>query len=162
MEYTSKEFYEYISKQLNDPIVEWKVCRVSWQEFPIYQSDLEFYDKVSPSFEVDEEYVKEFLKNNDDIKNSFKYEWWKLKVKLQSPTLCPEERYRRRLSFSNLCNLYKRKDSGSWKWVISIYSPDKSYIVYDYNFWNTYSWPVVEKDANWDFSENYQYLIDLT
>jgi hypothetical protein len=54
MEYTSKEVYEYVSKKTNDPIVEWKKCRISGQDFPIYQSDLEFYGKVSPTFEVDE------------------------------------------------------------------------------------------------------------
>ncbi len=162
MEYTSKEVYEYISKQLNDRIVEWKKCRLSWQEFPIYQSDLNFYDKVSPTFEVSDSYAKEFLDKNGDVKDSFEYKDGKLKAKLPTPTLCPEERYRRRLSFSNLCNLYKRRDSGSWKWVISIYSPDKPYIVYDYNFWNTYSWPVVERDVNGDFNENYQYLIENT
>ena len=61
MEYTSKEVYEYISKQLNDRIVEWKKCRLSWQEFPIYQSDLDFYDKVSPTFEVSQTFVDDFL-----------------------------------------------------------------------------------------------------
>ena len=46
MEYTSKEVYEYISKQTNDPIVERKTCAVSGTLFPIYKSDLEFYEKV--------------------------------------------------------------------------------------------------------------------
>ena len=46
MEYTSKEVYEYISKQTNDPIVERKTCAVSGVLFPIYKSDLEFYEKV--------------------------------------------------------------------------------------------------------------------
>ena len=50
MEYTSKEVYEYVSKKANDPIAERKKCRKSGQEFPIYQSDLNFYDKISPKF----------------------------------------------------------------------------------------------------------------
>ncbi len=29
MEYTSKEVYEFVSKQTNDPIVERRICRVS-------------------------------------------------------------------------------------------------------------------------------------
>lgn len=50
MNYTSKEVYEFISKETNDPIVEWKTCAVSGVDFAIYQSDLEFYKKVSPVF----------------------------------------------------------------------------------------------------------------
>lgn len=50
MYYTSKEVYEFISKQTNDPIVEWKTCAISGQPFAIYQSDLDFYAKISPTF----------------------------------------------------------------------------------------------------------------
>ena len=71
MEYTSKEVYEYVSKKSNDPIVERKKCRLSWQEFPIYQSDLDFYDKISPTFEVSEEYAKEFLEKNKGKTSGF-------------------------------------------------------------------------------------------
>jgi len=46
MHYTSKEVYEYISTQNNDPIVEWKTCTVSGSQFAIYQSDLDFYEKI--------------------------------------------------------------------------------------------------------------------
>ena len=70
MEYTSKEVYEYVSKKINDPIVERKKCRASWQEFPIYQSDLDFYDRVSPTFEVNEWFAKEFLEKNSDVKDA--------------------------------------------------------------------------------------------
>ena len=71
MEYTSKEVYEYVSKKTNDPIVERKKCRASWQDFPIYQSDLDFYDRVSPTFEVDEWFAKDFLEKNSDVKDHF-------------------------------------------------------------------------------------------
>ena len=81
MEYTSKEVYEYVSKKTNDPIVERKKCRLSWQDFPIYQSDIEFYDKVSPTFEVSENYAKEFLEKNNDVKDNFEYKDGKLKAK---------------------------------------------------------------------------------
>jgi hypothetical protein len=45
-----RKVYEFISTKTNDPIVERKVCTASGTEFPIYQSDLDFYDKVSPVF----------------------------------------------------------------------------------------------------------------
>ena len=132
MKNTSKEVYEYVSKKTKDPIVEWKKCRLSWQDFPIYKSDLEFYDKVSPTFEVDEWFVKEFLEKNSDVKDSFEYKDWRLKAKLPTPTLCPEERERRRLSFRNESKLYRNTCSATGKPIISIFSPDKEYEVYDY------------------------------
>ena len=134
MEYTSKEVYEYVSKHSNDPIVQRKKCRISWQDFPIYKSDLEFYDKISPTFDVSEKYAKEFLKKNDDIKDNFKYKDWKLKAIIPTPTLCPEERCRRRFLFRNEKNLYRRKCDFSGKEIISIYSPDKPYKVYERDY----------------------------
>ena len=140
MEYTSKEVYEYVSKKTNDPIVERKKCRLSWQDFPIYQSDLEFYDKVSPTFEVSEGYAKEFLEKNNDVKDSFEYKDWKLKAKLPTPTLCPEERERQRFSFRNESCLYKNRCNATWKQIISIFSPDKPYEIYSYDFWIWDNW----------------------
>jgi hypothetical protein len=81
MPYTTREVYDFISRQTSDPIVEWKTCKVSGQPFPIYQSDVEFYDKISPTF------------------NGVKYH-------IPTPTLCPEERERRRLAFLNQTHLY--------------------------------------------------------
>ena len=106
MDYTSREVYEFISKQTNDPIVEWKICIVSGQSFAIFQSDLDFYKKISPTFA-----------------------WQKFQI--PTPTLCPEERQRRRLVFRNERKLYKRKCDYSGKDIISIYSPDKPYKFYD-------------------------------
>ena len=50
--YTAPEVYTYISKQTNDPIMEWKECRLTGNRFPIYQSDLDFYEKIAPTFET--------------------------------------------------------------------------------------------------------------
>ena len=144
MEYTSKKVYEYVSKLSNNPIVERKKCRISWQEFPIYKSDMEFYDKISPTFEVSESYAKEFLKKNNSVKENFEYKNGKLKAKLPTPTLCPEERERQRFAFRNEKSLYRNTCWATWKQIISIYSPDKPYIIYDYQIrWN----------LNWDPEE---------
>jgi len=144
MQYTSKEVYEYVSKKTNDPIVEWKKCRASWQEFPIYQSDLEFYDKVSPTFEVDEWFVKEFLEKNSDVKDHFEYKDGKLKAKLPTPTLCQEEREAQRFAFRNENHLYRWKSSFSGNSIITSISPDKDYIVYEYKNWLWDSWTPTE------------------
>ena len=106
MQYTSKEVYEFISKQTGDPIVERKICTISGQPFAIFQSDLDFYAKISPTFNGQ-------------------------KFPIPTPTLCPEERQRRRLSFRNERKLYRRQCDASKKSIISIYSPDKPYKVYD-------------------------------
>ena len=132
MEYTSKEVYEYVSKYSNNLIVEWKKCRLSWQYFPIYQSDLEFYDKVSPTFEVSEGYVNDFFEKNNDIKDNFEYKDGKLKAKIPAPTLCPEEREAQRQAFRNENHLYRCKSAYSWNDIISMLSPDKPYSVYEY------------------------------
>jgi hypothetical protein len=47
------------------------------------------------------------------------------------PTLCPEERQRRRLIFRNERKLYKRKCDATGDTIVSIYSPDKPYKVYE-------------------------------
>jgi hypothetical protein len=105
MPYTTRETYDFISRQTSDPIVEWKTCKVSGQPFPIFQSDLNFYDKTSPTF------------------NGQKYS-------IPTPTLCPEERQKRRLAFRNEKNLYKKSSAISGQNLITLYSPDKPYPVY--------------------------------
>jgi len=67
-----KAVYEFISKQTNDPIVEWKICKVSGKSFAIFQSDLEMLDRLSP------------------VIGGKKYP-------LPVPTLCPEERQRTKM-----------------------------------------------------------------
>ena len=106
MTYTSREVYEYISKHNNDPIVERKTCTVSGQPFAIFQSDLDFYTKISPTFAGQ-------------------------KFSIPTPTLCPEERQRRRLAFRNERKLYRRTCDFSGKEIITIYSPEKPYKVFD-------------------------------
>ena len=109
MQYTSREVYEYVSQQTNDPIAQRKTCAVSGKEFPIYQSDLAFYEKLSPTFD------------------------WK-KCSIPTPTLCPEERLRRRLLFRNEKKLYRRTCDASGKSIVSNYSPDKNYKVYGIDY----------------------------
>jgi len=56
-------------------------------------------------------------------------------VKIPTPTLCPEERQRRRLAFRNERKLYKRKCDATKKDIISLYQNDSPYIVYDHTVW---------------------------
>jgi len=116
MHYTSKEVYEHISTQNNDPIVKWKTCTVSGSQFAIFQSDFDFLEKVSPVFGG-----KKYL--------------------IPLPTLCPEERQRRRQCRRNERKLYKRKCDASGEMIISMYRPDSDYVIYEVSqrrsdFWN--------------------------
>jgi hypothetical protein len=43
-----KQVYEFISKQTNDPIIERRTCKRTWQEFAIFQWDVDMLDKISP------------------------------------------------------------------------------------------------------------------
>ncbi len=140
MQYTSREAYEFISHQTNDPIVERKTCAVSGTQFPIYQSDLEFYGKISPTFAGN-------------------------KFLIPTPTLCPEERQRRRLSFRNERKLYRRQCDASKKSIISIYSPDKPFKVYDQHIrWSDSRDPMDygrEFDFSKMFTENFRELMKV-
>ncbi len=125
-----RKTYEFISKQTNDPIVERKTCAISWQEFAVFQSDLEFYDKISPVFD-----------------------WQKFQI--PTPTLSPEERQRRRLSWRNERNLYYRNCDKSGKKIISMYSPESPYVVYDKNEWRSDNWNPLDYGFDFDFSQSF-------
>ena len=106
----NKEVYEYISKKSDDLIVEWKSCRVSGKEFAIFQSDKEFYNKITPIF------------------NGAQYP-------IPLPTLCPDLRHMRRMCFRNDRSLYYTKCSATGKDTLSMFAPDTPYTVYDRNYW---------------------------
>lgn|GEM_PF-1962069 len=74
--------YEYISKKNNDPIIEWKVCPRTNQEFPIFQKDKEVIEKLSPTI--------------GSKKHLFPL-----------PTLSPKAREQRRMMFKNERTFHK-------------------------------------------------------
>lgn len=82
---------------------------------------------------------------------------------IPTPTLCPEERERRRLSFRNERNLYRRTCDATGKEIISIYSPDKPYKVYDQKIrWSDSRDPMDygrEFDFNKTFTEQFSELM---
>lgn len=93
-----------------EKVVETKSCKQCSISFDITDRDIKFYEKVSPIF------------------------WWK-KYSIPSPTLCPDCRRQRILAFRNERNLYRRQAHNSGKDIVSIYSPDKPYIVLEQDFW---------------------------
>ena len=123
-----------------EKIIETKVCKHCQISFDITDKDLEFYDKISPVFN------------------------W-VKYSIPSPTLCPDCRQQRRLSFRNERNLYKRKCGLCHKGIVSTYSPNKKYNVYCNECWNSDKWDEFAywREYNWnkDFFEQFSDLIKL-
>ncbi len=109
-----------------EKIIEKKKCRLSGQDFFVTDKDLEFYDKISPVF------------------GGKKYA-------IPSPTLCPNERQKRRLCFRNERKLYKRKCDKTGQEIISIYSPEKPYVVYDQKVWWGDDWSPMDYGRSFDF-----------
>ena len=127
---------------VDEKIVETKSCIQCQSSFDITDTDLEFYDKVSP------------------IIGDKKYP-------LPSPTLCPDCRQQRRLSCRNETNLYSRACDATGKNIISIYSPDKPYTVFAADYWWSDSWDATDYGLDYDFNLSFfnkklsssQYLI---
>lgn len=113
-----------------EKLIETKSCRHCSVSFPITDKDLEFYEKVSPVF------------------NGKKYS-------IPTPTLCPDCRQQRRLSFRNEQKLYKRKCDATGKYIISIYSPDKPYKVYEKDVWKGDVYNPLEYGRDFDFSRSF-------
>ncbi|MBI4235450.1 hypothetical protein HY604_04065 [Candidatus Peregrinibacteria bacterium] len=98
--------------------------------FEITDEDLEFYEKISPIFAG-----KKHL--------------------IPPPRLCPICRHQRRLAFRNERKLYTRKSDMSGKSMITIYSPDKPYKVYDQDEWWSDNWDSLEYGRDFDFTRNF-------
>ncbi len=110
--------------------IENKTCKHCSCNFTITDKDLEFYEKISPSF------------------------WWQ-KYLIPSPTLCPDCRQQRRLLWRNRRKMYKRKCDATWKEIISMFSPDKPYNVYYTKFWESDSWDPFDYWKTFDFNKSF-------
>ena len=111
-------------------IVKTKQCKNCWSKFDITDRDLSFYDKVSPIFN------------------------WK-KYQVPIPTFCPQCRHKRRLTRRNERKLYRRQCDITKKPIISMYSPDKNYIVCDDKVWRTDQIVPIDYGIFFDFSKNF-------
>ncbi len=84
------------------------------------------------------------------------------KMGVPPPTLCPQERQRRRLAFRNFRSLYHRECNGTGKKIISMYSTEKPFPVYENEYWWGDQWNALDYKQNFNFEktffENYQTL----
>jgi len=111
-------------------IIETKKCRLSGQEFFVTDKDLEFYDKISPIFSGQ-------------------------KYQISSPTLCPNERMRRRFSWRNERNFYHRKCDFSGKQFISMYDSSSPYTIYEPKVWYSDDWDRWKYGRKIDFDTSF-------
>lgn len=104
-----------------------QTCRVSGEKFVITEADQEFYKRVSPKI------------------GDTTYE-------IPLPTLCPQERQRRRIAWRNFRSLYHRKCDATGKKLITMYSSDKTFPVYENAYWWSDAWDALDYGTDFDFS----------
>ncbi|NUJ98001.1 hypothetical protein HGA92_04420 [Candidatus Gracilibacteria bacterium] len=130
-----------------EKIIETRICIHCGVGFDITDKDLEFYEKIGPVFP------------NPGVSFSTPglklLENGKIKYLIPPPTLCHQCREQRRLSFANVRKLYKRKCDASGKDIISIYSPDKPYKVYEQEIWWSDKWEALDYGKDFDFSRSF-------
>ncbi len=77
------------------------------------------------------------------------------KMGVPVPTLCPDERQRRRLSWRNERVLFKRKCDKTGESIISIYPEDVPFSVYSKQYWQSDDFDPLEYGRDFDFSKNF-------
>lgn len=108
-----------------------KICRQCSAQYEITDSDLAFYDTISPVY--------------NDIKYS-----------VPPPTLCPQCRMIRRSAWRNERSLYARKCDRCSKNIVALYAPDVPFPVYCHACWWGQEWE--PKDFGQDLDLNRPFL----
>jgi len=107
-----------------------KICQQCGSQFEITEEDVKFYDSVSPTFDGK-------------------------KFQIPLPKLCPPCRQQRRLAMRNERSLYHRKCDLTGKEIVSIYSPESPYKVYDQEVWWGDKWDPMDYGRDFDFSKTF-------
>lgn len=88
---------------------------------------------------------EEFEITNDDL------DFYKL-LNIVPPTHCPPCRQQRRLTWRNERTLYKRKCDGTGKNIVSVFSPDKPFKIYENDYWYSDKWNPFDYGRDFDFN----------
>ncbi len=107
-----------------------RICANDWckETFEVTDGDLKFYDKIAPVFGG-----KKYL--------------------IHPPTLCPDCRQQRRLSWRNERNMYRRKCDFSGRDIVSMYPPDSPFRIYEQDIWWSDQWNGKDFGRDFDFSK---------
>lgn len=109
------EIIKYLEENKWEKVFEYRICKWTWESFPIFQSDVDMINKLSPTID------------------------WK-KIQIPLPTLSPKARQIRRLLFRNEWNFYKSRSSKTWEPMISLYSPENEAKIFDQKEWWQEDW----------------------
>lgn len=74
------------------------------------------------------------------------------KMDVPVPTLCPRERFRRRLTWRHGGDLFKVECDGTKKPIISQYPQERPFPVYEQNYWWGDDWSALDYGRDFDFS----------
>ena len=107
--------------------IETRSCKNSSVEFAITDKDIEFYEKISPVF------------------------GWK-KYHIPLPTLSPDSRQQRRISYRNFWHLYNDTCALTGKKIVSMYH-NPPFPVYDNMVWWWDSWDAMDYGVEIDFEK---------
>ncbi|MEI7511233.1 MAG: hypothetical protein WCJ84_03695 [Candidatus Peregrinibacteria bacterium] len=105
-----------------------KTCRHCSTEFEVTEEDRAFYDKISAVF------------------NGVKYA-------IPEPSTCPECRLQQRLYFRHRGKLYTRTCDATGKKIITMYSPEVPWKVYDQTAWWSDRWNPLDYGRDFNFSK---------
>src|SRR3989339_596320 len=107
-----------------------KTCAQCKKQFEISDEDKAFYKKIAVKI------------GNETFE-------------MPEPNMCFACRHQRRLAFRNEMSLYNRKCDKTGKQIISMYSQDKPYKVYDQEVWWGDDWNPLEYGRDFDFSKSF-------
>ncbi len=102
-----------------------KTCKNCSSNFTVFAEDLDFYQAISPTFNGE-------------------------KFLIPPPTHCPSCRRQRRMSFRNERSLYTRKCDLTGQNIISVYSPDKSFKVFQHKEWEGDAWDPLDYGRDYE------------
>ncbi|MDD5770548.1 MAG: hypothetical protein PHE25_06260 [Candidatus Gracilibacteria bacterium] len=137
----------------NEKIVETKICKHCNLSFEITDKDLEFYEKISPVFKtptslpLSGEEFKIILPPDKGDGGGYKY-------LIPPPTLCPDCRQQRRLSFVNEDFFYRSNCDLCNKAIITQYRPNSVEKVYCRNCYFSDKWNQLDYGKKVDFSKS--------
>ncbi|KKP33301.1 MAG: hypothetical protein A2312_04810 [Candidatus Staskawiczbacteria bacterium RIFOXYB2_FULL_32_9] len=84
------------------------------------------------------------------------------KMKVPAPTWCPECRMIRRMLWRNESVWYRRKCDATGKSILSTFTPDGPYKVYEQSYWRSDAWDPLSYGQDYDFSKSFfQQFCDL-
>ena len=103
------------------------ICTSCDQAFQVIDTDLTFYDEVSPCFNGKKEAIP-------------------------PPKQCPDCRHLRRMTWRNERTLFRNTCAATGQTIISPLSPDKPFQIYENDYWYGGDWDAKEYGRDYDFN----------